>query len=64
MENRYETNVAILDYLKDFMRDHPYMRFNQVLAAFHISPEKDFYEESSETLHHIMGFEFNVEREK
>lgn len=56
--NRLETNVKILNIIKQLAYEFPDMRFNQLLMnVFIILEGKDqFYEESEETLNRLRNY--------
>lgn len=56
--NRLESNVKILDIIKQLAYEFPDMRFNQLLMnVFIILKDKDqFYEESKETLNRLRNY--------
>lgn len=56
--NRLESNLKILDIIKQLAYEFPDMRFNQLLMnVFIILKDKDqFYEESKETLNRLRNY--------
>lgn len=50
-ENRLKNNLEILQLLKDFSEEHPYLRFEQIL--FTLCSDIDFYAEPEKTLQKI-----------
>jgi 2-iminoacetate synthase ThiH len=52
-KTRKDFNLEILELLKDKIEKNPDLRFNQILFALGLNPDKDFYEESEITLDKI-----------
>ena len=50
---RQEANERILQRLRLIVDENPDLRFNQILSALAINPQKDLYEEPQETLEEV-----------
>lgn len=55
--NRLESNIKILNIVKQLAYEFPDMRFNQLLMNIAIIQSRDqFYEESEETLNRLRNY--------
>lgn len=55
--NRLESNIKILNIVKQLVYEFPDMRFNQLLMNISIIQSRDqFYEESEETLNRLRNY--------